>query len=228
MENMPMADHFVQGAFAFACSTDEAALIEEAWQLAADLIADVTPAPVSKELLAAFPPVLEGDPLSGFRAIFDDTSFPDFGADLTVKNSIDDPMTCTVSIFSSTDFQPWSIAGLIHRCCNASLSRAPIGFDWSFTSTRARPDSFGGGWCAIFANRIEIETTREALAIALDGDISLNRRDIWANDPAHPVEDWKTEVANDDTRLGYLDWADARVEMLAVIEESPSAPARSA
>lgn len=40
----------------------------------------------------------------------------------------------------------------------------------------------------------------------------MTGRDPWADDWAHPVDDWKTEVANDDTRLGYLDWIDARIE----------------
>lgn len=40
----------------------------------------------------------------------------------------------------------------------------------------------------------------------------MTRRDPWVDDPAHPVDDWKTEIANDDTRLGYLEWIDARAE----------------
>lgn len=166
-----MADHFVEGAFAFTCSIEEAALIEEAWQIAADLMGEFMPDPVSVELLAVFPPVVSGSPLSGFTAIFDDANFPDFGADLTVENAIEDSKSCTVSIFGTTDFQPWPIAGLIQRCCKASLTQAPIGFDWSFTCSRPRLNSFGGGWCAIFSDRIEIETTREALSQALNGGI---------------------------------------------------------
>src|SRR3546814_2459159 len=60
----PMADHFIQGSFAFTCSIAEAALIEEAWQLAADLMGDFDPAPISDELLAVFPPSLADKPLS--------------------------------------------------------------------------------------------------------------------------------------------------------------------
>ena len=26
-------------------------------------------------------------------------------------------------------------------------------------------------------------------------------------DPDYPIEDWKTEVANGDTRMGYWEWA---------------------
>lgn len=32
----------------------------------------------------------------------------------------------------------------------------------------------------------------------------------WDDIPEHPVEDWRYEVANNDTRLGYLAWVDAR------------------
>ena len=34
----------------------------------------------------------------------------------------------------------------------------------------------------------------------------------WAERPGHPSEDWKYEVANGDTRLGYREWARAREE----------------
>lgn len=32
----------------------------------------------------------------------------------------------------------------------------------------------------------------------------------WDNHPEWDVEDWRLEVQNDDTRLGYLDWVAAR------------------
>lgn len=166
-----MADSFVQAAFAFTCSIDEAALIEEAWQLSADLMGGFEPGSVSPEFLAFFPANGEGDALSGFTAIFSDALFPDFGADLRVENSVEKPKTCTVSIYGTTDFQPDPIAALIHRCCKASLADCPIGFDWSYSCTKPFRDSFGGGWCAIFPDRIEIETTHEALSRALEGGI---------------------------------------------------------
>lgn len=28
----------------------------------------------------------------------------------------------------------------------------------------------------------------------------------WDEDPQHPVSDWREQVVNDDTRLGYQDW----------------------
>lgn len=53
----------------------------------------------------------------------------------------------------------------------------------------------------------------------------MTRSDVWADDPAHPVEDWKSEVANDDTRLGYLAWVETRTEMLGAIGTSQPATA---
>lgn len=34
----------------------------------------------------------------------------------------------------------------------------------------------------------------------------------WQDNPAHPVDDWKYEVANDQTRLGHIAWIDARTD----------------
>jgi hypothetical protein len=43
----------------------------------------------------------------------------------------------------------------------------------------------------------------------LDADVKISH---WESNPAYPVEDWRYEVANDDTRLGYLDWVEAKLE----------------
>jgi len=34
----------------------------------------------------------------------------------------------------------------------------------------------------------------------------------WSDDPRHPVEDWKAEVANNETRLGYWAWVEQQRE----------------
>lgn len=34
----------------------------------------------------------------------------------------------------------------------------------------------------------------------------------WAEDPNYPVGDWRLEVANDDTRLGYVEWLEHKRE----------------
>ena len=35
----------------------------------------------------------------------------------------------------------------------------------------------------------------------------------WDSHPDFPVEDWQYEVANNDTRLGYLDWLQSQLEL---------------
>lgn len=34
----------------------------------------------------------------------------------------------------------------------------------------------------------------------------------WDQHPDYPVEDWQSEVANGDTRLGYWDWLLCQME----------------
>jgi len=34
----------------------------------------------------------------------------------------------------------------------------------------------------------------------------------WTEYPEHPVEDWRAEIANDDTRQGYWEWVADRIE----------------
>ncbi|QNG43557.1 hypothetical protein [Sphingobium yanoikuyae] len=206
-----MADHHVQGSFAFTCTARESALIEEAWQHAADLLGDFSPSEPSAEFLAAFMPDELGNPFNGLLAIFDDPAFPAFGAELEITGGAD----CVVSIYGTTDFQPGPIAELIRHCCQESLTVRPMGFDWSYSCSRPYRDSFGGGWCAIFADHVEFATTQEELSRRLAisaATLSPASPDPWMDHPDHPPADWKTDVANGDTRLGYLDWALARAE----------------
>ncbi|MFD1961640.1 hypothetical protein ACFSHP_26000 [Novosphingobium panipatense] len=134
-----MADHYVQGSVAFTCTAQEAALIEEAWQHAADLDNELAPGDPSAEFLTAFPPVELGNPFNGLLDIFDDPRFPRFCAEIQITRA--DP--CRVSISGDSDFQPDAIAALIQRCCRQTLGEAPIGFTWSYGSSRPRPEDTG-------------------------------------------------------------------------------------
>lgn len=44
------------------------------------------------------------------------------------------------------------------------------------------------------------------------GETLLKGWGVWGEHPDHPLEDWRYEVANDDTRQGYWDWVAKRVE----------------
>ena len=36
--------------------------------------------------------------------------------------------------------------------------------------------------------------------------------DVWTEDPKHDKQDWRYQVANDYTTLGYWEWVDSRRE----------------
>jgi len=209
-----MADCYVQGSFAFICTHAEMALIEEAFQASYDLEAGDTPGDPTPEFLTAFPPLEPGDPWSGFVAIFPDPDFPNFGVEFEGGSAFDRPEISTVHFYSTTDFQPDALAQLIRHCCQETLRQAPIGFEWAFSCSRPRVGEFGGGACAIFADRVVFETTRamleRTLADGSAGTLPAEADGGWSEDPDHPLADWRTEVANDDTRLGYWPWVAAR------------------
>lgn len=165
-----MADHMTQGAFAFHCTKPECALLAETFRAARELREGTAPDP-SPALLAAFPPGETDERWSGFLALFPDPDFPYFGTSFIPDDVQDDPSRAEVAIFGDQDFEPEAIAALIQRCCPATLAAKPIGFEWADSCSAPRVDSFGGGWCAIFPDRIEFGTTGEALARALEGGI---------------------------------------------------------
>ncbi|MDF0543995.1 hypothetical protein PX699_16710 [Sphingobium sp. H39-3-25] len=146
-------------------------LLNEAFQFVFDRTLKLAAGTPSASLLAIFPPTEPEDPWSGFRSQFPDPDFPHLGADIRADRHDDAPDRYTIYIYGMTHFQPEPIANLIQGCCQASLKEAPIGFEWTETCSRPRPGEFGGGWCAIFPDRVEFETTREALTAALTGGI---------------------------------------------------------
>ena len=42
----------------------------------------------------------------------------------------------------------------------------------------------------------------------------LMKENLWSNFPAFPKSDWRYEVGNDDTILGYWDWVFSKLEAL--------------
>lgn len=166
-----MADSFIQGSITFACTHAEMALLEEAFQATYDFMAGDMPDTPSPEFQAVFPPTAPHDPWSGFREIFPDPDYPTFGADLGGGNSIAEPHLSRPILFGMTDFQPEPIAALLQRCCQETLATGPIGFEWALSCSKPRIGEFGGGWCAIFADRIAMETSQDALSRALASDM---------------------------------------------------------
>lgn len=36
----------------------------------------------------------------------------------------------------------------------------------------------------------------------------------WGEHPLWPVADWREEISNDDTRIGYWEWVEGKIDML--------------
>lgn len=45
-------------------------------------------------------------------------------------------------------------------------------------------------------------------------------RDPWGEDPTHPRGDWKSEVEDGNTNLGYWDWVDHQKEMNQILDDT--------
>lgn len=208
-----MADTYISACFAFPCQLEEWEHLREGFLLAMDLSAGLEPDPPSAEFTALFPP--DGDDKwSGFLDLFDDPDFTDFGADLAGGPDRDG---CVALISAERDFQPDPVARLIQRCCQSTLAAAPVGFEWSVTCSRQRVGEFGGGWCVVFPDRIEFERTGEGIRKALQArhpsiDRLVTLHGPWGEYPAYPLDDWKQEIMNGDTRLGYWAWVDGKVQ----------------
>lgn len=70
-------------------------------------------------------------------------------------------------------------------------------------------------WTAIYDGGVCPDCGEEIPPQAVDGSECSNCEHVfvasrsdnhWVSDPNYPVEDWRIEVANDDTRLGYGEW----------------------
>ena len=163
-----MVDYYSMASFAFLCTVEEATILAQAFEIALDLQLERDPGQPDKSFFDIFPPMPD-DPFASFRAIFPDPDFPELGADLDVTIPPGDPDMRAVAILGMSHFQHEAVATLIQRACQTSLVRSPVGFEWSLSCSRPRTDGFGGGWCAVFHDRIEFETTGEVLARALEG-----------------------------------------------------------
>ena len=52
----------------------------------------------------------------------------------------------------------------------------------------------------------------EALEVA---ELRCDNHGMWSFCPEFPVDDWKYEVANGETRRGYWEWANAKLNEVA-------------
>ena len=62
------------------------------------------------------------------------------------------------------------------------------------------------------ASEVRQGTYLTAFGVTKSATEAQTYSDVWAEDPDYPVEQWKYEVENDDTRRGYWDWVEAQRE----------------
>lgn len=164
-----MADNWRQGSFAFRCTANECALIAELINAGYALANGDEPDPPSAALCAAFPSDDANAPWIAVREAFADPEYPAIGTDFLAETCPADPQARIVYFASMDDFDAYAVALLIQRCCTETLAKEPVGFEWAAVCSKPRVGEFGGGWCAIFADRIEIEDSYTALSRALSG-----------------------------------------------------------
>lgn len=122
-----MTDYQTETAFTIAVTAAEAAMLSEAADLTDALMAakpEDAPPVLSDGFAALFPPLPEGDAASGFRALFCDGDYPDFGCDIQADEGGD---AANVT-FAGAQVDTEAIAELIRRCCASAL---PVRFGWA-------------------------------------------------------------------------------------------------
>jgi hypothetical protein len=162
-----MADTSVSGSFAFRCLATEANLMAEALQASNEIMQGDVPDVPSAVMAARFTPTRTDEPWSGLAHVMPDPEVPGLNVDFSMDKTPDDSSIAIVCFSGRDDFEPLSIAALIHHRCRATLATGPVGFEWAVTSSWPRLDQFGGGWCAVFADRIDYENTGRGLSRAL-------------------------------------------------------------
>jgi len=66
-------------------------------------------------------------------------------------------------------------------------------------------------------NTLEAEAIEEVELLSKNYEMkikAMNPPSHWDEDEKYPVKDWQYEVANDDTRIGYLEWVEHAKEQL--------------
>jgi len=51
-----------------------------------------------------------------------------------------------------------------------------------------------------------------SIEVISDSEGLSDKYGYWKEHPDHPIEDWRYEVSNNDTRSGYWDWVSGKIE----------------
>ncbi|MBN9142357.1 MULTISPECIES: hypothetical protein [unclassified Novosphingobium] len=212
-----MVDYYTSACFTIAVTPAEAALLEEASRVCDVLCHDLTSpeqeqafyAECSEPFRARFPITDPDAPFAGFRAMFDDPTYPRCPADWTTL-AAEEAGRVSVSI-SGDDVDPYSLAGLLRHLCPSAL---PLCFGWANTPSRACHDAYSGGY---------YEVRAEGIFRVLDDceDIDAGHLVIAMFDPEEGLLFW-----NKDDGFGSLEQASVFTEKEADRYDLPIADAQ--
>jgi hypothetical protein len=152
-----MVDYYTSACFGIAVTPAEAALLEEASRVCDVLCHDLTSpeeeqafyAECSEPFRARFPITAPDAPFAGFRAMFDDPTYPRCPANW-ITLAANEEGRVPVSI-TGDDVEPYSLASLLRNLCTSAL---PLCFGWANTASRACHDAYSGGYYEVRADGI--------------------------------------------------------------------------
>ncbi|RIA46187.1 hypothetical protein DFR49_0720 [Hephaestia caeni] len=164
-----MANYYSQTVFTIPATPQERAVLEECFAVSAVLSTDVAELPdvgietvkayyasCSDAFRATFPKRPdEEDPFADFFDLWSDPDFPEFNADLTIRDDPDGKGK--VAFISGHEADVSALASLIQKVCKTAL---PFAFQWAEVADKDVPGGFGGGYYVITDSEIFGGSTR--------------------------------------------------------------------
>ncbi|MGK2912455.1 hypothetical protein [Sphingobium sp. UBA5915] len=164
-----MANTYLETAFNVPLTADEAALLEECFETAAEISAGYASIPQEEleaaktfyasrsSLFRATFPTQAGndDPFVTFLALWSDPDFPCLDADLTIDD--DHGGEGLLAYIHGHEVDVSALASLIQKVCKSAL---PFGFEWALVTDQDRPGGFGGGYYVVTETEILGGSTR--------------------------------------------------------------------
>jgi len=92
------------------------------------------------------------------------------------------------------------------KCKSENISGGHVEIDSDCAWQTVTCENCWYDWNEVY-NFVRAETPDTCKEIDEDGN-PVPERDLWGSDPRHPRADWKYEVVNGDTNLGYWEWVD--------------------
>ena len=210
-----MANYYTSCSCAFVVTTVEGQAFERLF--------DWLDTSIEATVMPAFPPDLkaamgkdENAPDSDcLAALFWDAQHPFLAPHYTVDHTHE---AGTLVEIWGDEIEPDSMAKILFHFARSAL---PLSFEWAVTCSRMRAESFGGGYAAVFPDRIEIKSTRELADAAVSPE--LNEHHLPLTTSITGYEPYKSKTLEDASRqyceirdesgLGNSEFADGVVTL---------------